>query len=80
MTSRGQLGRYRRLFSHASPASNRIAPWKLRDHAKADEFVGMYVNDWTLDFGPRGREAVARLLAEGHKAGVIPRLAVPEFV
>ena len=26
--------------------------------AKADKFVGMYVNDWTLDFGPRGREAV----------------------
>jgi 1,4-dihydroxy-6-naphthoate synthase len=50
------------------------------DHAKADQFVGMYVNDWTLDFGPRGREAVARLLAEGHKAGVIPRLVAPEFV
>jgi 1,4-dihydroxy-6-naphthoate synthase len=50
------------------------------DHAKADQFVGMYVNDWTLDFGPRGREAVARLLAEGHRSGVIPRLVVPEFV
>ncbi len=33
------------------------------DRGKADEFVGMYVNDWTLDFGPRGREAVAQLLA-----------------
>jgi 1,4-dihydroxy-6-naphthoate synthase len=50
------------------------------DHAKADQFVGMYVNDWTLDFGPVGRQAVARLLAEGHKAGVIPQLIVPEFV
>jgi 1,4-dihydroxy-6-naphthoate synthase len=50
------------------------------DHAKADQFVGMYVNDWTLDFGQRGREAVARLLAEGHKAGVIRRLVAPEFV
>ncbi|MDA1014968.1 MAG: ABC transporter substrate-binding protein, partial [Planctomycetota bacterium] len=33
---------------------------------KADEFVGMYVNDWTLDFGDRGREAVALLLKRGH--------------
>ncbi len=50
------------------------------DRAKADQFVGMYVNEWTLDFGPVGRQAVARLLAEGHKAGVVPRLVVPEFV
>ena len=50
------------------------------DHAKADQFVGMYVNDWTLDFGPVGRQAVARLLAEGHAAGVIPTLVLPEFV
>ena len=50
------------------------------DHAKADKFVGMYVNDWTLDFGPRGREAVCRLLAEGHRAGVIPEPIEPEFV
>jgi len=40
----------------------------------------MYVNDWTLDFGPRGREAVRILLARGHAAGVIPNLVVPEFV
>jgi len=50
------------------------------DRAKADKFVGMYVNDWTLDFGPRGRQAVTELLARGHKAGVIPNLVVPEFV
>jgi 1,4-dihydroxy-6-naphthoate synthase len=50
------------------------------DRAKADQFVGMYVNDWTLDFGPRGRHAVAELLARGHAAGLIPRLVVPEFV
>ena len=49
------------------------------DHGLADRFVGMYVNDWTLDFGPRGREAVAQLLARGHAAGVIPKLVVPEF-
>jgi 5,8-dihydroxy-2-naphthoate synthase len=50
------------------------------DRAKADRFVGMYVNDWTLDFGPRGREAVRRLLAEGHRAAIIPTLVEPEFV
>jgi 1,4-dihydroxy-6-naphthoate synthase len=50
------------------------------DRGMADTFVGMYVNDWTLDFGPRGREAVTQLLARGHQAGVIPKLVVPEFV
>jgi len=50
------------------------------DRSMADEFVGMYVNDWTLDFGDRGREAVRQLLAQGHESGVIPKLIVPEFV
>jgi len=50
------------------------------DRAKADTFVGMYVNDWTLDFGPRGRQAVRELLARGHAAGVIPQLIEPEFI
>lgn len=50
------------------------------DRSKADRFVGMYVNDWTLDFGDRGRQAVRELLARGHAAGVIPRLVEPEFV
>jgi 1,4-dihydroxy-6-naphthoate synthase len=50
------------------------------DDAQADEFVGMYVNDWTLDLGPRGREAVTQFLAEGHQAGVLPKLVVPEFI
>ncbi|MCH7753352.1 MAG: ABC transporter substrate-binding protein, partial [Planctomycetes bacterium] len=50
------------------------------DRGQADQFVGMYVNDWTLDFGPQGREAVARFLAMGHEQGVLPELVVPEFV
>jgi 1,4-dihydroxy-6-naphthoate synthase len=50
------------------------------DHALADQFVGMYVNDWTRDFGDRGRQAVAELLAQGHARGVIPKLVRPEFV
>jgi 1,4-dihydroxy-6-naphthoate synthase len=50
------------------------------DRRKADTFVGMYVNDWTLDFGPRGRAAVSRLLERGYRAGIVPRLVTPEFV
>lgn len=50
------------------------------DRDKADTFVGMYVNDWTLDFGPRGRESVALFLRRGYEAGVIPHLVEPEFV
>lgn len=46
----------------------------------ADRFVGMYVNDWTVDYGPRGREAVRHLLAEGHRAGVIPHAVGVEFI
>jgi 1,4-dihydroxy-6-naphthoate synthase len=50
------------------------------DLSLADRFVGMYVNEWTLDYGPRGREAVRRLLAEAHRAGVIPSAVNVEFV
>ena len=50
------------------------------DRPLADRFVGMYVNDWTLDYGPRGREAVRRLLQEGYRAGVIPSAVNVEFV
>ena len=50
------------------------------DRALADRFVGMYVNDWTLDYGPRGRAAVARLLDEGHKRGILPKAIQAEFV
>ena len=50
------------------------------DPQLADKFVGMYVNERTLDYGPDGREAVRRLLDMGHKAGIIPRAARVEFV
>ncbi|MGD9856050.1 MAG: menaquinone biosynthesis family protein [Planctomycetaceae bacterium] len=50
------------------------------DNAQADEFVGMYVNDWTLDFGERGRRAVATLLQRGHEAGIIPDPVELEFI
>lgn len=47
---------------------------------RADRFVGMYVNDWTIDFGERGREACRKLLERGYEAGIIPKLVVPEFI
>jgi 1,4-dihydroxy-6-naphthoate synthase len=50
------------------------------DRALADKFVGMYVNEWTLDYGERGREAVRRLLNEAHSAGIIPNPVAVEFV
>ena len=50
------------------------------DRSLADQFVGMYVNEWTLDYGERGRAAVRRLLEEGHRAGVIPSPVAVEFV
>ena len=50
------------------------------DRAQADEFVGMYVNDWTLDYGARGRRAVQLLLDRGAEAGIIPKRVAVEFV
>jgi len=50
------------------------------DRNMADTFVGMYVNDWTLDYGPRGREAVRKFLARGVEAGVVDRAVDVTFV
>jgi 1,4-dihydroxy-6-naphthoate synthase len=46
----------------------------------ADQFVGMYVNDYTLDYGPKGRRAVELFLKRGHEAGIIPHPVSVEFV
>lgn len=50
------------------------------DEQLADRFVGMYVNEWTLDYGPRGREAVQRLLSEGAAAGLVPDPGTIDFL
>jgi 1,4-dihydroxy-6-naphthoate synthase len=44
-----------------------------------DRFVGMYVNDYTLDYGESGRAAVRELLDRGHDAGIIPRPVEIQF-
>jgi 1,4-dihydroxy-6-naphthoate synthase len=50
------------------------------DRSKADTFVGMYVNDWTLDYGDKGRQAVRLFLERGVKAGLISKPVTVEFV
>jgi 1,4-dihydroxy-6-naphthoate synthase len=49
------------------------------DAERTDAFVGMYVNDFALDYGARGRQAVQRLLDEGYRAGILPRRVTAEF-
>jgi len=46
----------------------------------ADKFVSMYVNEWTVDYGEKGREAVRTLLTRGYEAGIIPHEVDVEFV
>jgi len=50
------------------------------DPALADRFVGMYVNDWTVDYGPKGREAVRTLLGRAAELGLVPGPVDVQFV
>jgi 1,4-dihydroxy-6-naphthoate synthase len=50
------------------------------DSSTADRFVAMYVNDWTLDYGERGRKAVQTLLDRGYEKGLLPHHVQAEFV
>jgi 1,4-dihydroxy-6-naphthoate synthase len=50
------------------------------DPVRSDRFVGMYVNDWTRDYGEAGRRAVQLLLDRGFSAGLLPRRVEAEFV
>ena len=47
---------------------------------RTDEFVGMYVNAWTVDYGPRGRQAVQLLLDRAFEAGIVGHRVKVEFV
>lgn len=68
-------------LEHRSPA---LAHAKQYNRGIGDErtdtFVGMYVNEWTVDYGDRGRQAVRELLRRGHEAGIIPHKVNVEFV
>ncbi len=50
------------------------------DDAKADTFVGMYVNDLTVDYGERGRRALSELLNRAAESGLIPNHVPVSFV
>lgn len=50
------------------------------DRQLADQFVGMYVNHWTIDYGARGREAITKLLKRGTDAGLVPPIGQIEYV
>ena len=50
------------------------------DLQKADRFIGMYVNELTLDYGDDGRKAVRLLLSEAYKKNIIPKSVDLEFV
>lgn len=46
----------------------------------ADKFIGMYVNEWTLDYGDAGRQAVREFLGRAHQAGLVPAPGEIDFV
>ncbi|MEM7052268.1 MAG: MqnA/MqnD/SBP family protein [Acidobacteriota bacterium] len=50
------------------------------DPERSDRFVGMYVNEWTRDYGAAGRRAVQQLLDRGHEAGLLPERVVADFI
>jgi 1,4-dihydroxy-6-naphthoate synthase len=49
------------------------------DRRKTDTFVGMYVNQLTVDYGPRGRAALERFFGEAFERGLIPKQVTVEF-
>ncbi len=60
--------------AHAMPLARGM------DETLADEFIGMYVNDYTLDYGDTGRAAIREFLGRAHAAGLIPEIVELEFV
>jgi len=50
------------------------------ERSEADEFVGMYVNDYTVDYGEKGRQGVFTLLDRAAETGIIPHKVDVTFV
>jgi 1,4-dihydroxy-6-naphthoate synthase len=50
------------------------------DLNQADKFIGMYVNDYTLDYGETGRKAIREFLGRGKERGILPSAVELEFV
>jgi 1,4-dihydroxy-6-naphthoate synthase len=60
--------------AHAMPLARDM------DETLADKFIGMYVNDYTLDYGDTGRAAIREFLGRGEQLGFVPPLGELEFV
>ena len=68
-------------LEHRRPAVvHSMAHARGMDVPLADKFIGMYVNDYTLDYGDSGRQAIRQFLSEAADAGLIPRVGEVEFV
>jgi 1,4-dihydroxy-6-naphthoate synthase len=68
-------------LAHRAPALVHASRYNRGISAeRTDRFVGMYVNQWTVDYGPRGRAAVRLLLDRAFEAGIIPHPVKVEFV
>ncbi len=68
-------------LDHREPALNYAMQFaRDLDVQSADKFVGMYVNERTVDYGKDGRKAITKLLEMGHEAGIIPQKPQVDFV
>ncbi len=68
-------------LDHRSAAVDYALQWgRGLNHRTADQFIGMYVNDLTLDTGVKGRPAIERYLARAAELDLIPQSVKPEFV
>ena len=80
----GSRGHRRRATAYALAHRDEALDYALQfgrglDRAKADRFVGMYVNELTLEYGNRGRAAVQRLMDEAWEHGFIPKQVIVEY-
>ena len=68
------LGNRRAGIEHSMPLARGL------DLERADRFIGMYVNEFTRDYGKIGRQAISRFLGEASDRGLIPKPVAVEFV
>ena len=68
------------LENRAAAVNHSMAHARGMEVPLADEFIGMYVNDYTLDYGENGRAAIREFLGRAADQGLVPRLDKLEFV
>jgi 1,4-dihydroxy-6-naphthoate synthase len=68
------------LRERAPAVRHSMAHARGMDIPLADQFIGMYVNDYTLDYGDSGRAAIRQFLNEAAEAELIPPVGALEFV